>query len=173
MASAAGITPGMPARSSWLRKWREGLLLRGLDACLISAAWTCSACSAAEVRAHLHVTAVVVDTVTVSSEYQAQTLQITGEDVARGYVEVRGGTRFAMTLSRACTLDVRVTAASVESVRITSDNLTFTFGRDGGNMPCGVRQSRRAANLDYRFQLEPNARPGTYAWPLLLTLLPM
>lgn len=49
--------------------------------------------NAAEVRTHLSVTATVIERVSLHMTHQARELNVTAEDIARGYVEVRNASR--------------------------------------------------------------------------------
>lgn len=120
------------------------------------------------------VTATVVDTVSFRAVHQAQSLLITAQDVERGYVEVRGGSRFEIRHNGPCAFEFNGVSNIFRSVRISGPAGTAEFGSDGGTLlqkSAGNGLSNVAVN--YRFQLAPGVSAGAYNWPLSLTVLPM
>lgn len=102
-------------------------------------------------------------------------LVVTNADVLRGYVEAPVATRF------------EVKNNSPAGYLLTFDGLSVPFkevhvhglGRDvqisfgGGWIPQPYARGTFMMELSYRFILSENARPGTYAWPVSISVSPM
>lgn len=130
---------------------------------------------AGEARAQLTVTAVVVDSFTVRSVHQASALVITPQDIQRGYVDAPAASRFEVRNSRPCLFEFRAALKNIfRSVRVTGTSGAAEFGADGGTLlQTGFRNGAASVDVAYRFNLAPDVTPGTYAWPLSLTVLPL
>lgn len=130
--------------------------------------------SAGEVRASLSVSATIVDTVGVRPMYQAQSLVVTAQDVQRGYVEVAGGSRFVITNKGPCIFEFVGTGELLRGVTVTGPGSAAAFGPAGGSMlQTSAGEALAGVSVNYRFDLAPGVAPGTYRWPLALTVLPM
>jgi len=109
----------------------------------------------------------------VMMEYQAPVVQVTADDVARGVVEVRGGSRLVIITRTPVgyTVNFYTHGRLFQSVQIDGIGNAVTLGTTGGTV---VQQQaatgRRAVSLNYRFTLAPGTTPGTYAWPLELAV---
>ena len=102
-------------------------------------------------------------------EHQAKVIDVTDEDVARGFVQIAGGSR--LVVSTRSQGDYAVHFATREalfrSVRIEGIGRTVELGAQGGTVverdaPAG----RSVVAVNYRFDLALGTAPGTYAWPL-------
>jgi len=106
-------------------------------------------------------------------EYQVPVIQVTSEDIARGAVEVRGGSRLVMTVDSPTgyALDISSRGKLFTAIRIDGAGSTAELGAAGGTVVQREgRIGRRVIALNYRFILAPDAIPGTYAWPLDLAV---
>lgn len=109
----------------------------------------------------------------VVMEYQAPVIQVSAEDVARGVVEVRGGSRLVITTRSPAgyALDFVNRGTVFQAVEIDGIGNAVARGATGGTV---VQQQAAAGTrvvaLNYRFTLAPGTAPGTYAWPLELTV---
>ena len=104
-------------------------------------------------------------------EHQENVIHVTAADVARGVVEVRGGSRFVVTAHSASrySLNLFHRGALFQSVHIAGLNRAAVLGPAGTLVAHqDVEAGRRVISLDYRFMLSPGTVPGTYAWPLEL-----
>jgi hypothetical protein len=130
---------------------------------------------AADVRAFMTVSATVVDTVSIRTIYQAESLVITAQDIGRGYVDVPVGSRFEIRNTGASLFEVRPLDPLFRSVKVTGPEGTAEFGSAGGTMlqrSVGHGGSVNVA-LGYRFELAAGLSPGEHKWPLALTVMPM
>ncbi len=127
--------------------------------------------SAGTAKASLTVSATVVARVLVTQESHPGTVTISPEDVARGWVDVKGATH----------LQLRTNAANGYLLAFESSQSWFT---DVQVMGAGSDVSLGAGNgwvfepflgttvnfeLGYRFNLAPGLQPGSYPWPLSVT----
>lgn len=130
--------------------------------------------NAADVRAHMSVSATVVDTVGIRPLHQAQNLVVTAQDVQRGYVEVPAASRFEIRSRGATVFEFRPTADIFRSVKVSSTGGAAEFGAGGGTLlQKSSGDALASVSVNYRFDLAAGVSPGTYRWPLALTVLPM
>lgn len=129
---------------------------------------------AADARAYMTVTATVVDTVSIRTMHQAQSLMVTPQDVARGYVDVSAGSRFEITHRGPCLFEFRPLGTIFRAVKVSGVEGGAEFGSEGGTM---LQKSSAGGSapvaINYRFQLAPGVSAGAYSWPLSLTVLPI
>lgn len=109
----------------------------------------------------------------VMMEYQAPVIHVTADDVARGVVEVRGGSRLVITTRSPAgyAVDFYTNGKLFQAVEIDGIGNAVALGTTGGTV---VQQQaaagRHVVALNYRFVLTPGTAPGTYAWPLELAV---
>lgn len=129
---------------------------------------------AAEVRTYMSVSAVISQAVSIRTLHQTHALVVTAHDVERGYVTVPGASRFEIAHRGSCLLEFQAAASVFTSVKVSARGGAVEFGREGGSL---LHRSSGAGStnvaVDYRFVLAPHVLPGTYPWPLTLTVLPM
>jgi hypothetical protein len=128
--------------------------------------------------ARIRVTATVLPRSTLRILHQARTLVVTPEDVARGYVdapaasriEVRNNSRGGCLLvfERVAGLD-----ASFGNVSVRGFEREVEIGPAGGFVPHAYAPAPVTEELSYRFSLGRDARPGTYPWPLQVSVRTM
>ena len=109
----------------------------------------------------------------VVMESQDPVIRVTPEDVARGAVEVHGGTRLVVVSNAPAgfAMDLLTRGSIFQAVQIDGIGGTAELGSKGGTLvQAQVLPGRRVVALDYRFVLAPGATPGTYAWPLELAV---
>lgn len=126
---------------------------------------------AGEARTSFQVTATVTQSAQIRTAHQTPFLSVTAEDVQRGFASVRAGSRIDISAPGGYLLEFRLTGEPVRSVRVTGAGKAIEFGPTGGTLY--ERAAAAALVLDYRFELAPGSRPGRYAWPVMLTVLPM
>jgi hypothetical protein len=102
-------------------------------------------------------------------EHQATVINVTSDDVARGFVQIAGGSRLIVaTRSQGdYALHFARRGALFRSVKIEGLGPAVELGAQGGtvvqrDMPAG----KAVVAVNYRFQLAPETVPGIYAWPL-------
>jgi len=140
--------------------------------CAAALAWAVSGGSAVA-GGTLQVWAIGLPNGYVVMEHQARVLEISADDVANGIVEVRGGSRFVITLkSRGdYVVDLRARSQLVQAASIEAMGRTVTMESKGGMVvQREVAAGRHVVAIDYRLVLAPGAVPGTYSWPLELSV---
>ncbi len=131
---------------------------------------------AGQKSATLLVSATVIANARVRTDYQATQLSISANDVARGYVEISAASRFSVvTNSRSgYLLEFYPVGNLFESVQVNGLGSVVQLGADGGAIvQRGPLPPNRIHELSFRFSLSPDARPGNYPWPLLLSVRPL
>ena len=109
----------------------------------------------------------------VVMEYQPEVIHVTADDVTRGVVQVRGGSRLVITVDSPTGYAVDFVARGklFRSVKVAGIGSAVELGPTGGTVvEREAAAGRRVLALDYQFILAPDARPGTYAWPLELAV---
>lgn len=153
----------------------RGQLLSGarLAGVLLVSALFVGRVSAGEVRAHMAVTAIVVDSVGIRALHQMRRLVITAQDVERGYVEVPAGSRLDLRHKGPCLFEFRPVADIFRAVTVAGLTAPTEFHAEGGTAVHRCSGDTTSIAISYRFQLRPGVSAGIYPWPLLLTVLPM
>ncbi len=128
--------------------------------------------------ARIQVTATVKSRATMRVLHQERMLVVTPEDVARGYVDAPAASRIEVrNNSRGGCLLVfeRITApdASFGNVSVRGFDREVEIGPGGGFVPRPYAPAPVTAELSYRFSLDRDARPGTYPWPLQVSVRPL
>lgn len=103
------------------------------------------------------------------------TLRVTGEDIARGYVETVAAQDVLVTYNArreyALRFDVRVPGFS--RVTVSEQRRSQSFGAEGLTLhqpPTPSATSQANFRFTYRFELPAGMTPGDYPWPLALAL---
>ncbi len=131
---------------------------------------------AAQISATMPVSATVISNAIIHSEYQAAQLRVTDADVARGYVDFVAASRFSVTTNSRSgyLLEFRPVNNVFESVQVSGLGNPVRLGADGGFIvQHGPSLSGVMHALNYRFSLRQNTEPGSYPWPLQLTVHPL
>jgi hypothetical protein len=105
--------------------------------------------------------------------YQKNKLTITGEDIERGFIDIRNGAVFSVTTN---SRDGYVMVVSVNDKLLKE--VTLIHGRNGYSLPQGGGEVHLpytgkpyvTTTLSFRFYFSSNTKPGTYAWPVSMML---
>ncbi len=127
---------------------------------------------AAQARAALFVSVTVVPNAKIQAHYQAAQLQITAADVARGHVEVATASRFTVVTNsrRGYVMEFHPVGSVFASVHVDGLVDTVQLGADGGAIvQRGPLAAQQLHELSFRFNLNPDTKPGNYPWPLQLS----
>ena len=161
-----------------MKQVKKGLSLqRKLLSCALAvtvglAPWIQSA-EAAQNNAAMSVSVTVIANAKMQTHFQATHLWISEADIARGYVDVAGASRFSVsTNSRSGYLmDFNPVNNIFASVQVRGLKNTVQLGADGGSMvqrtPMIQNQSQE---LSFRFTLNQDVKPGSYSWPLQMSV---
>jgi hypothetical protein len=128
---------------------------------------------AAQKSAAMQVSVSVIANAKMQTAFQATQLSISAADVARGYVEIAAASRFSVaTNSRTgYRLEFQPIGNVFESVQVGGFGNLVQLGADGGSV---VQRGPFAPNLEhelsFRFTLHPQTLPGSYPWPLQMSV---
>lgn len=128
--------------------------------------------------AQIRVSATILPRVSLRVLYQQPVLTIRPEDVARGFVEAAAASRIAVqdNSPKGYLLVFERTGGPerpVERVSIRGLGTEIEVDPEGGFVARPHAAGPLSAELTYRFSLSPDARPGTYPWPLSLSVRPL
>ena len=107
---------------------------------------------------------------------QARALQISAEDVRRGYVDVLQPTEVSVmsNASSGFSLEVLPMSAVVQSITVHGMGQDAVLGADGGSITHRWdRPKTQSLTLTFRLGLAPGIAPGLYSWPLHLAVQPL
>jgi hypothetical protein len=125
----------------------------------------------AQARATMVVTAIVAEASAFRAAYQAQAFIVTSADIRRGCADVWPGSQLEVT-SAQCVLDFKATSSVFRGVEVSGTAGASEFGTEGGTLLLAGGSRRGRVVLYHRFRLADHVVPGTYSWPLILTVLP-
>lgn len=153
---------------------------RVVSASLIAALSFATGCSseaeaAGSITQTTTVTARIAPWVNLNLEYQQMQLTVTPADVARGYVEVSAASRFTVTTNNRAGyyLNFQPRAEIFRSVAISGPGVSIEIGAGGGTIIQGGAENgiaRTLLELGYRFYLNEGVQPGSYSWPLSVSV---
>jgi hypothetical protein len=149
------------------------LVAVALAAALALAPATASAGSGSALSANAAINFIVKipPTVRLQSLFQADHVTIEQRDVNRGYVEVASASRFELVANIPYDVHFESHAAWFRSVKVSGFPDDFQFGAEGGRYFQPFKKMERGPReLTYRFELDPGTVPGTYRWPLSLSV---
>ena len=128
---------------------------------------------AGQAKASMQVSAIVVSWApAMQVDYQAAQLTITPGDIARGYVEVPAASQFRITggTRSSWLVDFFVRGRIFTSAQIEGFGGSAQIGADGGTLFLRNRSPDGVTRLNYRFTLGPDVQPGSYQWPLAMSV---
>ena len=127
----------------------------------------------AAARSQVQVTATVPARAISESQTQLGELIVSAADIARGYVEVTVASRLKVSANNpeGYAVDFFPRVAIFKSVTVSSSSAKAHMGEEGGTMIVrGQHGHKMPLDLSYRFELHENLAPGTYAWPLAVSV---
>ena len=119
----------------------------------------------------LKVTANVLPYLRLQVLKQVSTLQVTPEDIARGYVDVPGATDLMARTNDHNGFSLSFDARSnvFRKARVTGLGNGVELGPEGGIAHQPFAGNQMLMRLSYRFFLAPDVAPGNYPWPLQIS----
>lgn len=106
-------------------------------------------------------------------DHQAAALTITARDIERGYVEVPAASNFSVITNTqdGLVIDFLPCSDVFRSVLVTGLQNAIEIGAQGGTARHNVPHGRTTLHqLGYRFLLRPDLQPGSYPWPLQISV---
>lgn len=130
-------------------------------------------------KARVTVTATVPARASIKFLYQAPELVVTNADISRGYVEIPGASRIELKSNNPDGYMLVFEGAN-GPVNLVREIDVQGLGRDvqidaygGGIVLPSEGLAPVTKELSYRFVLSDKAQPGTYMWPLTMSVRPM
>jgi hypothetical protein len=128
--------------------------------------------------AKVTVTATVRERTSMQLLKQAQELVVTNTDIMRGYVEVPVAARINVKSNNPAgyLLAFEVTGGPVpflNSLHVLVGGREVQLSPGGGWIPQPYVRGGATTDVSCRFDLSKDAQPGTYSWPLMISVLPM
>ena len=127
-------------------------------------------------HASFSVGAVVLARAGIAAAEIPGTLDISANDVARGFVDLEHGARLTVlnTSSVGYALEVVPLRPLFAGIEVRGTGADVSLDANGGSI---VQRGRRGASiplaLGFRFVLAPGIAPGTYPWPLAFSVRPL
>ncbi|HEX4943212.1 MAG TPA: hypothetical protein VFV55_02595 [Usitatibacteraceae bacterium] len=102
---------------------------------------------------------------------QPESMEITKEDAERGYVEIRSASHLHVTANTPWEVYFKPRGEVALSARVSGLEGDVVVGPAGGRF-AGLRPQSNSKDFDlsYRFDLAPGVGPGTYPWPLTISV---
>lgn len=125
---------------------------------------------------NLHAT--VVERTSLKIQHQIPHLVITRKDVQQGYADVPEGTMFEVKSNNP--LGYLLYFESLEgptynyfnAINVIADGKEVQLSPSGGYILKPYVRDGVRMKVSYRFLLSQNAKPGTYSWPLVVSVAP-
>jgi hypothetical protein len=156
-----------------LRMQRKLVAAVLLAALALISPFSASDAQAADKMSVMQVSAVVRASAHLRTEHQAAQINITPEDIARGYVEIHDASRFTVITPKGANYFIEFHPRSDLFSSVTIDGLgsQVEFGTEGGSVTQpGAGLKGAASSLSYRFVLKTKVQPGNYDWPLMFVV---
>ena len=119
----------------------------------------------------LNVTVRILPVVRVKMLNQPSTIEVTEHDARRGYVDFDAASTMQVQSNTLWNVSFHTHGDIIRTARVRGLSGEITVGPEGGSQ-AGLLATRKAANfeLSYRFELAPGTRPGTYPWPIVVSI---
>lgn len=125
--------------------------------------------------AQLRVSATVLPFANLKVHNQSSILIITEGDIARGYVDVTGGSSIEVRSNSrdGYFLSFECFDSTFKEVQVDGLGKSALLGSGTGLVPMPMQGKLVRVELNYRFVLSDDVKPGAYPWPLMLSVIPM
>ncbi len=122
------------------------------------------------------VSATVLERTSLRVLSQVQEVVVTDADILRGYVEIPAASRVHLKSNnvQGCLLTFEVLSAPDDAFNtyyVVLGGREVQLSKSGGWIHHAYVRGGVILNLDYRFSLSKDAQPGTYGWPLMVSVL--
>jgi hypothetical protein len=106
---------------------------------------------------------------------QPHELVVTNVDISRGYVEVKASSLIEVKSNSAngYIISFKGISEPFKEVFVQGLGREFQISSGSGWVPRPYTKGAVATELSYRFTLSENTKPGTYAWPLSISVQPL
>jgi hypothetical protein len=135
-----------------------------------------TAAGARDVHANFSVSATVRAVANIELQSAPADLEISGADLARGFIEVMQPTQLTVRSNSPSgfALEVLTVAPMLSSMSIEGLNSDLALGADGGTIVQRWQKPQVVKlSLKFRFTLAPGLIAGNYPWPVRLAVRPL
>jgi len=135
-----------------------------------------SVAEAGQASVTLHVSAYVIATTKLSTAFQESKLLVAANHIAQGHIDIPAASRFSVVTNHRAgyLIDLHPVGDIFQAVQVTGLAYGAQLGADGGTIVVrGPISNGAHQELSYRFILRPDATPGVYAWPLVMSVRSM
>ncbi len=104
---------------------------------------------------------------------QPERINISAADIAHGYLDTPATSKYSVTTNShsGYRMEFHPVGNLFQSAQIKGLNSAVELGADGGTIvQRGLPPNSRTLELSYRFILTNEIKPGTYQWPLQLSV---
>jgi hypothetical protein len=124
---------------------------------------------AASKSASMSVSVEVVARTIMTVDSQPAAVEVTSNDVVRGYVDVPQAVAFHVRSNAAngYTVQFQPVSGPFSRAYVNSGNAQATVGADGAWLSQPYQQGTVTGTFNVRLALAPGTQPGNYAWPVL------
>lgn len=131
---------------------------------------------AATMSAAMPVSATVIANAKANVEHEVTQIKVLQSDITRGYIDVAGAMRFSVLSNspNGYLMVFNPVGMLFKSVEVSGLGNIISLGIDGGAIvQRGLATPGQTHELSFRFMLNPDVSPGTYSWPLQLSVRPL
>lgn len=127
-------------------------------------------------NSNLKIDATAVASLTYKILGNPKTIEITRKDLKNGFEVVPEGTRISVSTNNPGGYAISLQAANVRyfsSVKVTTKQgrtVTISHGKSADIHIHGPIDGTDMQKLSYRFDLSDDAKPGTYPWPITISV---
>ena len=135
-----------------------------------------SVAEAGQASVTLHVSAYVIATTKLSTAFQESKLLVAANHIAQGHIDIPAASRFSVVTNHRAgyLIDLHPVGDIFQAVQVTGLAHGAQLSADGGTIVVrGPISNGAHQELSYRFILRPDATPGVYAWPLVMSVRSM
>jgi len=117
----------------------------------------------------------VLPALSKSIHYKSPTLNITADDIKKGYVEIKDAAVLNVSTNsrQGYMISLEQTALGFKEIWISDGSRTVIFQGSSGiiHQTSSKLNTLETKKLSFRFILSNGIRPGTYRWPVLVNVL--
>jgi len=116
----------------------------------------------------LSVSVQVVARTILTVDSQPSAINITSDDVARGYIDLPQSVLFHVRSNAAngYAMEFQPVSYPFSRADVSWGSTAATIGSDGAWLTEAYQQGTQAGSLNVRLSLAPGTQPGSYGWPL-------
>jgi len=147
---------------------QKGRMNKKIAAFLLTAVIAAPLCAASSKSASMGVSVEVIARTILTIDSQPASVEITSDDVGRGYVNLPQSVLFHVrsNASNGYTVQFQPVNFPFSRADVNWGNTVATVNADGTWLTRPYQQGISVGSLNVRLILAPGTQPGTYAWPV-------